>query len=368
MTTQDTLLPEPGLAELVQGMVRSLLSQPIQPSAAELLARAEQTLGWAARWEMQEVLSGLAVDTRLNGAVRNYVSAMLESGDLDEALRGGPGPAREIVSTIDALVQQSKVYRNSEAFREMVDFMGRFRDYAPFNNMLVRVQNPSCSFYATAKDWRYRFERQLIEDARPLLILAPMHPVMLVYDLDQTEGKPVPKELLEFSAVKGECNPLWLSHLVASAEGHRIKVDFKELSSTNAGFATSRASGGWKMRVAIDQRLDQASRLGVLCHELAHILLGHLGTDRDLWWPSRSNLTQRTVEIEAESAAHIVLTRLGLRGSSAEYLSRHLKGNELPPSVSIDLIAKVAGHLEKMVQTKMPPRKPRPETKKRNAS
>jgi hypothetical protein len=26
---------------------------------------------------------------------------------------------------------------------------------------------------------------------------------------------------------------------------------------------------------------------GTLCHELAHIYLGHSGTDRDHWWPSR---------------------------------------------------------------------------------
>jgi hypothetical protein len=96
---------------------------------------------------------------------------------------------REILSTIDVLVERSRAYRTSQSFREMIDFMGRFRVYAPYNVMLVRLQNASCSFFATAKDWDERFERALKEDARPMLILAPMHPVMLVYDLDQTEGK-----------------------------------------------------------------------------------------------------------------------------------------------------------------------------------
>lgn len=360
MTTQGTLLPEPGLAELVQGMVRSLLSQPIQPSAVELLARVEQSLGWSARWEMHGVLSDLSGDKGLNGTVRNYLRAMLESGDLEEALRGTPAPARDTVSTIDALIRASKAYRNSEAFWEMVKFMGRFRDYAPYNNMLVRIQNPSCSYYATAKDWERRFERHLKEDARPMLILAPMHPVMLVYDLDQTGGKPLPKELLEFSSVQGEFKPLWLQRLVENAAGHRIRVDFKPLSSTNAGFVTSRVVGEWKMRIAIDESLDGAARFGVLCHELAHVLLGHLGSDRDLWWPSRCNLTRRTVEIEAEAVAHVVLTRLGLHGSSAAYVSRHLGVSELPESVSIDLIAKVAGQVEAMVREKLPPKKAKP--------
>jgi hypothetical protein len=45
------------------------------------------------------------------------------------------------------------------------------------------------------------------------------------------------------------------------------------------------------------------SQFGTLCHELAHIYLGHLGTDREHWWPSRTDLDVRAVEIEAESSA-----------------------------------------------------------------
>ena len=55
----------------------------------------------------------------------------------------------------------------------MIEFMGQFRNYAPYNNMLVRIQNPTCRFYATAKDWAERFGRMVKEDARPMLILRP---------------------------------------------------------------------------------------------------------------------------------------------------------------------------------------------------
>lgn len=63
--------------------------------------------------------------------------------------------------------------------------MAKFRRYSPYNNMLVKVQNPHCSFYASKYDWYNRFGRQIKEDAKPMLILAPMYPVMLVYDLDE---------------------------------------------------------------------------------------------------------------------------------------------------------------------------------------
>jgi len=281
------------------------------------------------------------------------------SHDRAAALSGAGAPEKEISSSIDSLLQQSRAYRGSAAFQDMVSFMGSFRDYAPFNNMLVRLQNPTCSFYATEPDWRKRFERTLKEDARPLLILAPMHPVMLVYDLDQTEGKPLPKEISEFAIFEGEWKPDWLARMLENARVHdRIRVDFKALSSTNAGFATiAVGEGGWKMRIAIHDQLDEPSRFGVLCHELAHIHLGHLGSDKDHWWPSRIELSHRTIEIEAEATAFIVASRFGLKGASARYVSRYLGNNPMPLSVSLDLVAKVAGRLERMSKEIMKPRR-----------
>jgi len=124
-----------------------------------------------------------------------------------------------------------------------------------------------------------------------MLILAPMHPVMLVYDLDQTDG-PLPEGLKQFAQFEGEWKPRWLEQTVRNAAVHdRIRVSFKSLSSTNAGFAAvARGTDRWKMRIVIHNELDQPSRSGVLCHELAHIYLGHLGSDKDRWWAGRSEL------------------------------------------------------------------------------
>ena len=139
----------------------------------------------------------------------------------------------------------------------MVSFVARFRDYAPYNNMLVRLQHPTCSFYATERDWYDRFGHNLREDARPMLILAPMHPVMLVYALDETEGKNLPKELKSLATYQGQWKPDWLQRTVRNAAfRNRIRVDFKILSSTHAGFATlAHGTGEWKMRIAINSRL-----------------------------------------------------------------------------------------------------------------
>jgi hypothetical protein len=189
-----------------------------------------------------------------------------------------------------------------------------------------------------------------------------MHPVMLVYALDETEGSPVPEELKSFAHFQGDWEPRRLQLTVRNAAVHdRIRAAFKHLSSTSAGFATlARSDDKWKMRIAVNSHLDEPSRYGVLCHELAHIYLGHLGSDKDHWWPSRSELDSRAVEIEAEAVAYIVTTRLGLKGHSAAYVSRYLtQEGPLPSSVSLDLVAKVASRIEEMGRRRLSRRRER---------
>jgi hypothetical protein len=352
---QNELGLEPTELERVTDVVLMLLRPSRQPSAWELVEAVETKVDIRARWLLPIALKNLGSDSSLVQAQRAYCIGVIASDDLTAALCGREAPRNEITSTIDSLLRQSTVYRSSADLQNMLDFVARFREYAPFNNMLIRTQMPACGYYASEKDWLTRFGRKPIEDARPMLILAPMHPVMLVYDLDQTEGRPPPAHLTEFAQFVGEWDPTWLERLEQNAlVRDKIAVSFKTLSSSCAGFATmARGEGGGKMRIAIHDGLDGPSRFGVLCHELAHIYLGHLGSDKDHWWPSRRELTHRTVEIEAESVAFVVTSRHGLTGASASYVSGHLGDKPIPQSVSLDLVAKVAGRIERMITEKM---------------
>lgn len=350
----------------VKSFIGEMLNQPCQPSANELVIKIEETIGIQARWHILSAINYLSSNKNLTRSQKCYLLSIVNDGSLENALSGIEIDNIQNVSTgIDLLLSQSKQYRNTSKFKEMVEFVGRFRDYAPYNNMLVHVQNPSCSFYATASDWQKRFGRNIKEDARPLLILAPMHPVMLVYDLDQTEGKDLPAELLNFANFQGEWNPKWIDTLTENARRHLIRIEVKKLSSTNAGFANlSRQRDGMKMRIALHHELDEPSKFGVLCHELAHIFLGHLGSDKDLWWPTRTNLPHKSIEIEAESVAFIVTNHLGMKGSSPAYVSKYLgPDDKIPESVSIDYIAKVAGKIERMALGLLPEPKVKPEKK-----
>ncbi len=358
---QPSLFADAPEVEAVVAAVREILANRAQPSAWELLAALDQKLGPKARWAVGDAMRRLVDDASVTHSQRAYLRDLLTSEDWQSAMRGGECPARKIDSTVDALFRQSVAYRNSASFQEMISFMGNFRNYAPFNNMLVKLQNPSCSFFATQRDWDRRFGRCLKEDARPMLILAPMHPVMLVYDLDSTEGPDLPQELQEFAKFEGEWDPERLSRTLENASTRDlIRIDTVMLSSTNAGFATiSAGHGGMKMRIGLHDELDAPSRYGVLLHELSHIYLGHLGGDKDGWWPSRGGLARRAMEVEAEAVAHIVSRRAGLVGTSSHYVSRYLDGDATLKAISLDLIAKVAGRLEEMGTSRLRKRRPR---------
>ena len=346
----------------VKKAIKARLERLYQPSAWELLELVRKSEGEESLFYVGEAISSLASDSRLSRMERSYLESLLHSGDLFSALDGTEAPGRHITSSIDQLLRQTAVYRSSREFVEMLRFIARFRKYSPFNNMLVYAQNPSCAYFATQKHWYEEFRRYLKEDARPMVILAPRHPVLFVYELDQTEGPPLPKELDHFAKFEGSWNPRLLQQAVKNAKKHsRIRVDFKKLSSTHGGFVTmDHRIRGFKMRVAIHEGLDEPSRFGVLCHELAHVFLGHLGSDDDRWWPSRIGLSHATKEFEAEAVAYIVTDRIGLEGSSAQYLARFTDRNSAPPAaVSIDMIAKVAGRIEQMATETLPERRPR---------
>lgn len=357
MSESQLLLPlQPQRADEVADAIKAYLLDNVfgrweQPSPRELVAELDHEIGVIARWDLVAVVESLSKDRRVTtGAMRAYLKYLLEDDALIRALRGEHATDENVISTIDAVLRQSAVYRSSEAYGDMVDFMSRFRDYAPYNLMLVRVQNPSCSFFATANDWRRRFRRSVKEDARPMLILAPMRPVMAVYALDDTEGDELPEELERFATFEGRWESDWLGRLIRNVQRYHIRVDFRPLSSTNAGFVRLQAGkGDEKFRIVIHEALTERNRFGVLCHEIAHVFLGHLGNDVDGWWPARSHLGRSAVEIEAETTAYIVTHRLGLEGTSAAYISRHLAlDGTIPTGVSFDTIAKVAGKIERM--------------------
>ena len=88
---------------------------------------------------------------------------------------------------LDELVSRALAYRSSGDFKELVEFSRRFPHLAPFNAMLLHVQNPGIRYALRAPDWERDYGRKVKPARRPYVILRTMGPVAFVFDLSDTE-------------------------------------------------------------------------------------------------------------------------------------------------------------------------------------
>ena len=335
-----------------------------RPSARELLTALENAYDSGARMFFAEIVQNLQEDTLLSEDILQHIHNFLSVDTVNEVL-GIKNARAEERSSIDELFLRTRLAKDSSALAEAVFFISKLPDYSPFNNMLVYLQNPNASFWATENRWRKDFGRIIKEESRPMAILAPMTPVLMVYDVEDTDGPPLPEFFRKIDSVSGFFDDRILTRTLTNCETHdRISVTFKKLSLTKSGNVSSTPGKPYKCHINVKADLSPASTYYILCHELAHVYLGHLGNDDDQWWPSRLGVPRAIREVEAESVAYIVCTRLGLETRSHDYLTGYLPANLPLDSLSLDQIAKVAGRIEKMGAGLLPPRNPR-EPKKR---
>ena len=96
---------------------------------------------------------------------------------------------RRAADRIQALHRNARVPRAHGLRRALSGFLA-----------LQRHAHPDPEARSAARDLLQRFERRPRYGARPLLILVPFGPVGLVYDLMDTEGRPLPEIAAAFRA------------------------------------------------------------------------------------------------------------------------------------------------------------------------
>lgn len=286
----------------------------------------------------------------------------------------------DVTRVLDELVHDARMYRSGRAFRELLEFAGRFRFYSPFNAMLIRAQLEGATFVASARRWRERYGREVRPEARPLVILRPRGPVMIVFDVSDTdavdgEAFPLPPEVLrpfeisrlpdvEAIMVRTERNALRDGVRVTRAWSGSQQAGRIE-TAPGAPLQLTVRRGGATETVLVPQRYvaclnadhDPSTQYATLVHELAHLYCGHLGTPDEKWWPSRVRLDHAIEEFEAEAAAFIVCKRIDDRVRFPPYLANVLDRDADLPRFSLDRVVKVAGDIELMGKRNLPLRK-----------
>ena len=278
-----------------------------------------------------------------------------------------------IAERVNELFAQILELKASNLMKQYLDFCERVIEHSAFNNTLVFIQKPSCFYYATKSEWKQRFNREIKDFARPLLILFPFAPVEFVYDLEDTNGDPLPKNFIYWwQEERGDvskntldnlmslCNELHIKTAIAPSEyiKHYDHKAFGVASKYKLSNERNERSIKLHPRYEDPDLLQEA--LGVLVHEIAHHLLGHLGgfsvfvqtrdKNQEVVIATKNHNNDRVVrEAEAELTAWFVFAKLGAKKRSSEYLAHWLTEGGAK-EVRIKEVCKTADNIYKMSQ------------------
>ena len=279
---------------------------------------------------------------------------------------------KEITDKLEAGIQ---ALFESEAFKNYLKTLSKFHDYSLNNTILIAMQKPDATLVAGYTAWQKNFGRQVQKGETGIRILAPtpykkqmevdridpvtkqpiLNPdgstakdlkeimvpafkVVSVFDVSQTDGKPLPtigvNELtgdvqqyeLFFEALKRACPvPIGFEQIDSGAKGYYHTVDH---------------------RIALQEGMSQVQTIKTLIHEMAHQKL-HSIDPKELP-PEEPRLTRNAKEVEAEAIAYTVAQHYGIETSdySFAYIAGWSQGKETPElKASLDRIRKAADEM-----------------------
>lgn len=270
--------------------------------------------------------------------------------------------ARSIADEALAKLAQQLKEGKGEALREYLAAMGRFHRYSWTNVLLIQTQRPTATRVAGYHTWK-ELGRSVRRGEKGIRIFAPIvtkardsngaqsterqsprakDPEKLVgfraayvFDLEQTEGQPLP----DISATKGDPKEFTdrLKEFVAS---RGIALSYDPSIAPADGVSTGGA-------IALRPGLSPAEEFSVLAHELAHEML-HRG-------PDRSEIPKLVRETQAEAVAYVVSRGVGLETgrAAADYIGLY-NGDD---KTLADSLAKIQEASSKIL-TEILPREP----------
>ncbi len=234
--------------------------------------------------------------------------------------------ARKIAEKALSHVARELEAGRSDALTNYLTAMSRFRRYSWRNVLMIAAQRPNATQVAGIHTWN-DFGRTIKKGEKGVLIFTPAEMksepargqsppkddpfpragfrAAYVFDVSQTEGKPLP----ESTPAKVD---VWkygaqLRALVAK-RGIDLQID------RSIEPARGISSGG---KIRLMPGLSQVEWVSVLTHELAHEMLHHR--------PETAALSRDTIEAQAEGVAYVVARGLGIETNTAsgEYLREY---------------------------------------------
>ena len=262
---------------------------------------------------------------------------------------------------------------NSDSYRNYLSTMSKFHNYSFNNTLLIAMQKPDATLVAGYKAWQKNFERHVNKGEKAIRILAPapykikeerdkIDPVtqellldkdgnpqkeeveitipafraVSVFDLSQTDGKPIPeltaKELL--SDVEGYQDMIRAVEAISP-----VPIELEEIAGDSKGYYDREAK-----RIAVQKNMSESQTLKTMIHEVAHSKLHSKEVEQD----EQMRKDRNTKEVEAESVAYTVCQHFGIDTSdySFGYIAGWSSGRDTKElRSSMDTIRKTASEL-----------------------
>lgn len=273
----------------------------------------------------------------------------------------------DVKSNLDELFSNVENFRNTDSFRQMLDFVSKFKSLSPYNAFLLYQQRPGVEFVLNASAWYKRFKRRIKPNARPLIILVPFGPVDYVYDISDTypvDDKNQPtlfaetdeeiiSSLIEPYKTTGYVPNNEMLKLIESMLFHGIAMD-NNLKVGNGYAGQIELSGEFRPKLtliykntrigitanyllSIRDKAECGEAFATAIHELGHLFCHHLTAVPSKAWEVR-HLDHISEEFEAEAVSFIVCTRYGINSPSVEYLNGYYAKNKTIPQISVENI------------------------------
>ena len=276
---------------------------------------------------------------------------------------GAPGLLLEAAdgNALDELFRLSRRWGRNCDYLDLLEFIARFPAYSPLNCFLIHLQDPAATQVATARMWLRKCRRRIKAGARPIVILAPMSPVLFVFDVRDTEGPALPAAAFKTAADRlppkpyettlHNCGVQHIAVREAAASGIPAERTVRVTPAIRKRHPELGLEPNTRYLVLIEAGLSLEEKYAALALELGHLFCGHLGIDGDAWWPDRKDLDLERIDIEAASAAHLVCRRRGLAQAGSRFLAACREADRELPSFSLSAVFQAVTHIEAMGKT-----------------
>ena len=282
--------------------------------------------------------------------------------------------SRDRLKEITASIEDGiKELFQSESYAQYLQTMSRFHHYSVNNQVLIHMQKPDATLVAGFNKWKNQFGRNVIKGEHGIKIIAPtpvkkkieqekldpdtqlpmldadgkiiteektiqipMYKPVTVFDVSQTEGKPLPQLAHDLSGNVANYDVF----MEALRRSSPVPISVEVMGGGMDGYFDLEHQD-----IAIRKGMSEVQTVSAVIHEMAHALLHNRTKDTEEKTPEISRSTE---EVQAESISYAVCAYYGIAtgDNSFGYIASWSKDKTLPElRESLEVISRTADGL-----------------------